>query len=113
MTCTRMTHVIEAPRVSLLRCLAWMRDFEARNPDLVDEYWPTHTPLFGATEWSHEPEDMVLAAKEAAALGHIELQPVSGNLHFMFGYMMRITDAGYDHIKAHDAIGEAEQEVAR
>lgn len=104
---------MEGPRLSLLRNLAALRDWEARNPDMVDEHWPTHTPLFGAAEWSYDADAMKLAAREAAAIGHIDATTLTGVPAAMFGCMIRITDAGYDYIKAHDAIGEAEQEVSR
>lgn len=102
----------EQCRLSLLRLLAELRDFAVatgrdKNPD-----WPSHVPLFSATtqEERSYPDEMCLrAAKEATAMGHIDGKMCHIGTHFA-DFFMRITDAGYAYIKAHDLAGEVEQE---
>lgn len=100
-----MSEINMAPRLDLLRTLAALRDWEAtREPS---PNYPTHYPLFGACEYPHPADEMLLAVREASAMGQIEATPAP----MIYGYMMRITDAGYDHIRAHDVAGEIEQEA--
>ena len=107
-----MTAVNVGPRLAILRMLAAMRDWEATREDPTSEHWPTHYPLFAAgVEWEHDDDDLRLAARELILLGHADGS--SNSIIVESDYYLRITDAGYDHIKAHDAIGEAEQEVPR
>lgn len=102
-----MTDIIPGARLYLLRTLAAVRDWEAtREPS---PYWPTHTPLYGAGEHPYDDESMELAVRESAALGHIEATDV--RTKSPYGYMLRITDAGYDHIRVHDVLGEDAQEA--
>lgn len=120
-----LTKVCENARLELLRGLASWVDCRARlhkqYPD--EEMWQgeryTFAPLF-VGEWENSRADILLAAKECAALGEIEIagrpdvkdMPVHvwDSIVALEGAPVRITDKGYDWIKARDAIGEAEQE---
>jgi hypothetical protein len=108
------TDVRENARLELLRCLAWSRDFnrEERAKDPVN--WSAHdfVPLF-CGDFQNTRADMLLAAREAAALGDIELVEGKDVIALLEGPMVQITDQGYDWIKARDVIGEAEQETPR
>jgi hypothetical protein len=107
------TLICENARWELLRALASMEDFgtaeKARivgvggNPD----HWPDHAPLY-VGQWANAMEDIALAAREAHALGEIEMHQ-HGHPN---GAMVRITPLGYARSKAHAAIGEASQELS-
>lgn len=112
-----MTAIRENARLELLRAYAAVRDFvqEAWRKDGA-RYAPEWTPLF-AGEWENVEEDVLLALKEAVALGQMEAEwaterspQIVRTLQSVQGPPCRITDAGYDFIRAHDAIGEASQE---
>lgn len=106
-----MPDVDERPRLTLLRSLASLRDYERKHGYDKDEYWPKFTPLFGATTWPYDADDMVLACRESEKLGHIEVKGLVGTERVLFGWMLRITDAGYDYIRARDLVGEVRQEA--
>ena len=105
----RRTVVVPNARHELLRLLVVYRDFHEKQ--VRDEGWDPDfcrlTPLF-VGEWNNAPSDIMLAARECAALGEIEM--ADGPLCFD-GPMVAITDIGYARIKAHDAIGESVQEA--
>lgn len=112
------TEVRENARLELLRNLAWYRDWCAkRAKEEPDEplFRNGFAPLF-CSEWENRREDIALAAKECDALGEIEMVRPDGTdktfdvLVSLEGAPVKITDKGYDWIRARDAIGEAEQE---
>jgi hypothetical protein len=110
-----VTTIDQGPRIVLLRTLAAMRDYELAHPADTTERagWPTHVPLFGASDWPYDGETMKRAAREAAAMGHLHLTHPPGIYGDLCWGMLRLTDAGYDHFKAHDAIGEDAHETLR
>ena len=102
----------ERCRLSLLRMLADLRDFEVATGRYTNPDWPTHVPLFSATTEAERgyPDDLcLLAAKEATAMGHIDGK-MCRVLPGFSDFFMRITDEGYAYIRAHDIVGELEQE---
>lgn len=127
---TTMTRIAENARLELLRRWALWRDMVPRMKELAPQVeWERPQPL-GAGYLNPERscgngkeddlydnkwEDIVLAARECAAIGHLELH---GRDRESLGWWdsqagnwcVKITDAGYDWIKAHDAIGESRHE---
>ncbi len=83
--------IVEGARLDLLRMLAFMDDF-ARDKG---PHFPKFFPLF-EDEWDHSDDDILLAAREARALGQVEFYAESE--------MAKITPAGYAVIRAHDVI---------
>lgn len=103
--------VHEGARLALLRCGAFMRDYADAKKLANDPYWPTHFPLYAAgEEWGFEDDVMWLAAEEAVKLGQCEGNPTPPD-YPLRDFILRITDAGYDFIKAHDMIGEVRQDA--
>lgn len=100
------TVVVENARLELLRSMAdtadVLRGCVARG-EMSD--WDGWSPLFEDLA-QNDADDIRLAARECAALGHIELSVDEGE------YAVRLTDAGYTWIRARDAKGEAAQEGA-
>src|SRR5687768_17397194 len=102
----------EAVRLNILRGLAAFRDFERKLPESRDAAWPTHTPLLGvlAPEDREAPDDvLLLAARESVAMGWLDGNAVQ--TPFGPDMMVRLTDAGYDYIRAHDMVGEVRHEA--
>jgi hypothetical protein len=106
------TTLIVNARLELLRSLADCEDFsqwrieqmkaEGRDPAC----WPTHAPLF-IGPFENGEDDILIAAKEAAANGDILFNDRGQHPN---GPMVRVTPKGYAWIRAHDLIGEMEQE---
>lgn len=116
--------VVQNARLELLRLLALLDDTGREQQAAAAAegrpcYWPSHTPLFEG-EWQNAREDIILAAREAAALGHVEWHALHAsadptdkliaNLRGGREWMIRITPAGYAWIRAHDMLGEIAQE---
>ena len=109
------TVVIEGARLELLRCLALVEQSgtkekarivaEGGNPD----HWPDHVPLF-VGEWVNDHDDILLAAKEAWRLGHIEFNDRGRHPN---GPMVRITSAGAVWIRDRDIRETAAVEARR
>jgi hypothetical protein len=119
-----MTQIALNARLELLRRYAWVRDYiRELNAKLgagevrYDEDSPLH-----ADPWQNADEDIQLAADEAVKVGQLEClgsrkliarHPKTGVGLYAEGpgKLYRITDAGYDWIRAHDALGEVAQEA--
>ena len=113
-----MTELRANARLELLRCLAFARDWHrARVAEDVAAgkdatlWGPEHVPLH-CGEFRNPVEDINLAAKECAAVGEIDLCHATDGIE-PNGPAVAITDKGYDWIRAHDALGEASQEISR
>lgn len=124
------TEINESARLDLLRALAQLEDAVQReNRDAAEGVidlstkrpaiagcWPTHLPLFDC-EWNHSPDDMELAMREAAKLGHVEFNALHtanseparliASLHGGREFMVRITPAGHAWITARSLGGAA------
>ena len=118
------TTVVENARLELLRLAAMLEDMGRGC-----EHWPVWFPLFECeadggpgSGYKNDREDIIVALREAVALGQLEscalhesadpLDRYIANLRGGREWMVRLTPAGYDWIRAHDAIGEAAQELA-
>ncbi len=111
------TEVKVNARLELLRMLVMWRDTLI---PLLKKELPDHQPREGVNlgghtmppgdDWENEWEDMILAAKELAAIGHITLE--GRDKWEPEDWYVTITPAGADHITAHDLIGESAQEAA-
>lgn len=121
-----MTQVVENARLELLRALASFHDWleGKRAKDVAEgkpDFWPTHTPLLEG-EWQNDAADIILAYEECLKLDHVDGNPLhtDGNsaaariVAAVRGgreWMVRITPAGYAWIRAHDLVGEVQQEA--
>ena len=101
-----MTVVNENARLELLRSMAETHDVLSAMTERGELNWNGWTPLHEDFAENNE-EDFRLAARECAALGLIDL-----HIDDEGDYAVRLRPAGYDWIRAHDAIGEAMQERA-
>jgi hypothetical protein len=109
-----MTEICENARWEMLRCLALIRE-EFPKMKLDGEQL---VPLYEG-DWRNSKEDIWLAAEEAGKMGDIEFHdlrrgedPATKFIVAMRGgrdAMVRITEQGYNAVKAHDAIGEVMQ----
>lgn len=104
------TVVVANARRELLRSLEAAEAMTERmQREEGGDYWPTHFPLF-VGEWANSHADIMLAAREAAALGDIEFNDQGRHPN---GPMVRITEQGRKVIAAMLVLGEAEQERGR
>lgn len=113
-----MTAVIVNARLELLRNYATMRDLVRKANSqmaLPEELQTEEAPLF-AGRWNNNRDDIRLAAKEAVSLGQLkyvgEYVAIGPFRIYGEGGLYTITDAGYDWIRAHDALAELRQEGA-
>ena len=97
-----MTEIIESVRLDLLRGLAAFSDFlssEHGRKTLPNcNGW---VPLFEG-DHSVSTDDSLLAAKEAARLGQIEMQWPGDDLAKWLGPMVKLTTSGYEYIVTTD-----------
>lgn len=114
--------VNENARLELMRLAASLHEIAIGKED-----WPEWFPLFECEAdedggWENDREDIILGMQEATKLGHLEnralhagdrVDRVIAALRGGREWMVRLTASGYAWIKAHDAIGEAQQEVSR
>ena len=101
---SEQTVVVANARLELLRGLAAAEDHhqEIVNDPTQEhpEYFPTHYPAW-CGEWRNSREDILVAIKEAAALGEIEaVWPREAVDRKLMGPMLRITPQGYAAIRA-------------
>lgn len=108
------TEIVVNARLEVLRELARWRDtlMPLLRKQGIDP--SPEQPLDGHTwpredAWQNKWDDIVLAVRELSALGHISVTGMDSEPQEDWG--LCITDAGYDWINAHDALGEAEQEA--
>jgi hypothetical protein len=102
-----VTKVVENARLELLRSQVETQDALTRAVEQGHlSRWDGWSPLHEDFA-QNSPEDFRLAARECAALGHLELHTDDeGDMY------VKITPQGYDWIRAHDLIGETAQESA-